>query len=78
MNRLQKFIEQSEYGEKPGRVAYAFEAGLLLAPAVQMTWQTVQSFSVADELIKGPGLRDVFKAAVDNGFAVVTEIGLRT
>jgi hypothetical protein len=37
MNRLQKFIEQGEYGEKPGRVAYAFEAGLLLAPALQMT-----------------------------------------
>jgi hypothetical protein len=29
MNRLQRFIEQGEYGEKPGRVAYAFEGGLL-------------------------------------------------
>jgi hypothetical protein len=39
MNRLQKFIEQGAYGEKPGRIAYAFgpsnvpEAGKKQQPA---------------------------------------------
>jgi hypothetical protein len=73
MNRLQKFIKQGKYGDKPGRVAYAFEVSLLPAPALGMTWQTMQPFSAADELINDTGLR--FKGAFDNGFAVVMRLG---
>jgi hypothetical protein len=29
-------------------------------------------FRVADELIKDPGLKDVFKTAISNGYAVVS------
>jgi hypothetical protein len=72
MNRLQKFVEQGAYGETSGRVAYAFQSSLLPEPVNGMGWQTAQSFSVADELIKDAGLRDVFKAAVDKGYAVVS------
>jgi len=32
----------------------------------------VTSFSVADELIKDPGLKGVFKTAISNGYAVVS------
>jgi hypothetical protein len=59
------------YGEKSGRVAYAFQARSLPEPIDGMTWQAAQSFNVADELLQDPGLKDVFKAAVANGYAVV-------
>jgi hypothetical protein len=32
MHRLQKFVEQGRYGEKPGRTAYAFGPGNLPEP----------------------------------------------
>jgi hypothetical protein len=38
MNHLQKIIEQGGYGEKPCRVAYAFEVGLLPVATVGMMW----------------------------------------
>jgi hypothetical protein len=69
MNPLQKFFEQG--AEKSGRVAYAFQASSLPEPVDGMTWQPVQSFNVADELLQDPSLKDVFKAAVTNGYAVV-------
>jgi len=36
-----------------------------------MDWQIAQSFSAADELLNDEGLRDVFKTAIDKGYAVV-------
>jgi hypothetical protein len=71
MNRLQKFFEQGAYGEKSGRVAYAFQASSLPEPVDGMTWQPAQSFNAADELLQDAGLKDVFKAAVAIGYAVV-------
>jgi hypothetical protein len=71
MKRLQKFFEQGAHGGKFGRVAYAFQANSLPEPVDGMTWQPAQSFNVADELLQDPGLKDVFKAAVANGYAVV-------
>jgi hypothetical protein len=71
MNRLQKFFEQGAHCGKLGRVAYAFQASSLPEPQEGMTWQLAQSFHVADELLQDPDLKDVFKAAVSNGYAVV-------
>jgi hypothetical protein len=36
-----------------------------------MDWQTAPSFNVADELLKEPGLKDVFKVAIEMGYALV-------
>ena len=71
MNRLQKFVEQGPYGEKPGRTAYAFGPDNLPEPGTGLEWKLVSSFSVADELIANAGLKDVFKAAIKDGCAVV-------
>ena len=71
MNRLQKFVEQGAYGEKSGRVAYAFQVSSLPPTSDGMTWLAAQSFNAADELLKDAALADVFKAAVDNGCAIV-------
>jgi hypothetical protein len=37
-----------------------------------MTWHPVANFSAAEELLQDPGLKVVLKAALDNGFAVVS------
>jgi hypothetical protein len=70
MNRLQKFIEQGAYGEKSGRVAYVLRLDTLPDSIEGMTWQNVQPFSAADDLLENASLRDVFKAAIANGCAV--------
>jgi hypothetical protein len=75
LTRLQKFIEQGAYGEKSGRVAYAFNLNSLPQPNDGMEWQTAPSFNVADELLKEPGLKDVFKAAIEKGYALVVRQG---
>jgi len=71
MNRLQKFIEQGPYGEKSGRIAYAFSLNLLPDPHKGFRWQNASDFSAADELLKDEALKDVFKAALDVGYAVL-------
>jgi hypothetical protein len=72
MTGLQKFIEQGPYGEKSGRVAYAFKGNSLPQPQKGMSWQISNSFNIANELLESPGFKDVFKAAVDKGYALVT------
>jgi hypothetical protein len=72
MNRLQKFVEQGPYGEKPGRTAYAFGPGNLPEPGAGLEWKPVTSFRPADELIENAGLKDIFKAAIKDGCAVVS------
>jgi hypothetical protein len=71
MNRLQKFVEQGPYGEKPGRTAYAFGMDNLPEPGKDLEWEPVASFRPADELMENAGLKEVFKAALANGCAVV-------
>jgi hypothetical protein len=72
MNRLQKFVEQGPYGEEPGRTAYAFGPDNLPEPDKGLEWQPVTSFRPADELMEDAGLKDVFKSAIKNGYAVVS------
>jgi hypothetical protein len=71
MNRLQKFVEQGAYGEKLGRTAYAFGPGNLPEPGAGLEWKPVP----ADELIDNAGLKEVFKAALKDGCAVVMSPG---
>jgi hypothetical protein len=75
VNRLLKFVEQRDDGEKSGRVAYAFASSLLPRPQEGMEWRITRSFSAADELLKDASLGEVFKAALDKGCAVVTRSG---
>jgi hypothetical protein len=38
-----------------------------------MNWQISPSFNAANELLERPGLEEVFKVAVDKGYALVTK-----
>jgi hypothetical protein len=78
MNRLQKFTEQGPCGEKPGRTAYAFGPGNLPAAANGLEWKPVTPFSAADEVMRDDRLKDVFKAAIANGCAVIEARSTKT
>ena len=72
MNRLQKFVEQGAYGERPGRTAYAFNATVLPEPKNGFDWPPVREFSAADEILSDAGLKEVFEAAIKHGYALVS------
>jgi hypothetical protein len=69
--RLQKFIGTGSYGEGCGRAAYVLNASALPRPAKGKEWQRIDSFSAAEEVLNDPGLKSVFKTAIDKGCAIV-------
>jgi hypothetical protein len=70
--RLQKFIERGAPDEGPGRAAYVLDVSALPRPAKGKEWQGIDSFSAAEEVLNDPGLRSVFKTAIDKGCAVIS------
>ena len=71
-------MEQGAYGEKSGRVAYAFKLSSLPQPNEGMNWrghELANCAPVADELLKDPGLKDVIKVAIEKGYALVARSG---
>jgi hypothetical protein len=71
MNRLQKFVERGAYGEGAGRCAYVLQSSALPAPSDGMKWYQVEKFSAADEVFEDPGLKAVFKTAIEKGCALL-------
>jgi hypothetical protein len=47
------------------------DASALPRPAKGKEWQRIDSFRVAEEVLHDPGLKSVFKMAIDKGCAVV-------
>jgi hypothetical protein len=75
LNRLQKFIERGACGESLRRSAYVLQSSSLPLAGEGMAWHVDETFSVADELLDNPDLKDVFKMAIDKGCAVVDPKG---
>jgi len=73
MNRLRKFVELSPNGDRSGLVAYAFGPTNLPEATPGFTWQAIPSFNASDELIEDPRLKAVFRDAITNGCATITE-----
>lgn len=72
MSRLQKLIEVGSSEKDPTRAAYVLEFDKLPLPIDGMQWRLVGDFKAGDEILKHAGLKDVFKAAIRNGYAVVS------
>jgi hypothetical protein len=70
MNRLQKFVERQSDSGTVGRVAYAFGPTKLPEATPGFEWQEV-SFNAGDELVENAGLKEIFRAAIVKGCAVV-------
>jgi hypothetical protein len=75
MNRLTKVVETGEYGEKSGRVACVLKPETLPEANRGFSWRGDTSFSVADALLADGGLKEVFRAAVRHGYAIVGPAG---
>ncbi|WP_024513453.1 hypothetical protein [Bradyrhizobium sp. ARR65] len=75
MNRLSKFEERGPYGEKSGRVAYAFGLDKLPEAAKGFEWRRVDTFRPADELLNNSALHEVFRTAIANGCSVIEPNG---
>jgi len=75
MNRLRKFVEGA-VGERRGRVAYVFgTAAALPEPVRGLDWRPVSDFNAAEAIMEDEGLREVFKAALKHGVAIVAPAG---
>ena len=74
MNRLRKYVERLPDGREL-RLAYAMSETALPDARPRSRWQEIIPFSAADEVMAEPGLNDVFKSAIERGFAIVPESG---
>ena len=73
VTKLKRFLEIIDYGRKTNRVAYVMQTSALPSPLAGAEWREDISFNEADELLREPKLKAVFKLAVDSGCQVVTE-----
>jgi hypothetical protein len=69
--RLQKFIEKGARDAGLGRAAYVLDENALPRAAKGKEWQRIDSFSATEEVLNDPGLKSVFKTAIDKGCAVI-------
>jgi hypothetical protein len=72
MKRLSKFVEVMDYGRQTNRVAYAMEPSALPTPAPGSEWRKVENFNAGDEILENPGLKQIYKTALEKGCATVT------
>jgi hypothetical protein len=78
MNRLRIYVEGMPYGRKTNRTAYVMQTAALPVPRPGSAWREDPSFSAADELLRDPGLKAVFEAALESGCEIVTRSGLKS
>jgi hypothetical protein len=72
MVRLEKYIEWMSRGQRTNRIAYVMKEWDLPIPLPGAEWQIDSKFSAADELLRNPELKIVFKAALEKGVEVIT------
>ena len=75
MNRLQKFEERGAFGEGPARVAYVLDPTKLPAAANGFEWRAVSGFRPGDAILQDPALKEVFAAAIKNGYTIAARGG---
>ena len=72
MKRLQKFVERGDYGEGPGRTAYALDPAKLPDPTAGFKWRVVDDFKPGEAILVNQGLKSVFQRALEDGVALVS------
>jgi hypothetical protein len=72
MVRLKKYIEWMSRGRRTNRIAYVMKEWDLPTPAPGAEWRIDEKFSAADDLLRDPELKIVFKAALEKGVEIIT------
>jgi hypothetical protein len=71
VSRLTKVIETGTDGGKSGRVAYVLMPKSFLSRRTEFEWREDVSFNAADAILADGRLKEAFRAAVRNGYAIV-------
>ena len=71
MNRLRRFYEKMPYGKRSSRLAYVISVAALPDARPDSEWTEDGTFQAADAILADPGLKAVYKAAIENGCAIV-------
>ena len=72
MAGLKKYVEWMSRGRKTDRVAYVMDEWDLPEPIPGANWAADKTFKAAEEVLRDPTLKDVFKSAINNGVVIVT------
>jgi hypothetical protein len=70
---LKKYVEWKSRGRKTDRVAYVLNEWDLPVPKAGAEWAADNTFNAAEELLRDPTMKNVFKTAIRNGSAVVVQ-----
>jgi hypothetical protein len=68
-----KLIEYGAYGKQTGRVAYVLRPSALPDPKKGFEWAEDPSFNAAEAISADGGLKNTFREAILNGYAIVGE-----
>jgi hypothetical protein len=71
MAKLRKYVEWMNRGRRTDRIAYVTKEWDLPAPLPGAEWQLDSKFDAAEELLRDPELKTVFKAVLEKGVEVV-------
>jgi hypothetical protein len=71
MAGLRKYVEWMTRGRQTDRIAYVTKEWDLPVPLPGAEWQLDSKFDAAEELLRDPELKTVFKAALEKGVEVV-------
>ena len=71
MAGLRKYVEWMTRGRRTDRIAYVTKEWDLQVPLPGAEWQLDSKFDAAEELLRDPELKTVFKAALEKGVEVV-------
>jgi hypothetical protein len=72
MAGLRRYIEWMSRGRRTGREVYVLKEWNLPKALPGAEWQLDKSFNLADELLRYPELKSVFKAAREKGAEIVS------
>jgi len=74
MTRLRKYFEALSNGRRTHRVAYVINVGSLPRSVAGAEWQEDHSFNAAAEILAQPNLKAIYKTAIEEGCAGVTQL----
>jgi len=70
---LKKYVEWMSRGRNTDRVVYVMDEWDLPEPIPGAHWAADKTFNAAQEVLRDPTLKDVFRSAINNGVVIVTQ-----
>jgi hypothetical protein len=68
---LKRYFEWTARGARTGRTAYVLKAWDLPEPIPGAEWALDSKFNAAQEILRDPAMKDVFKAVISKGIKIV-------